>query len=45
MKKKKTHNMFSLMLDPQFFIFHLVFSFVGHEQNIFIVGEYDWKPL
>jgi hypothetical protein len=26
-EKKKTHNMLSLMLNPQFKTFHLVFSF------------------
>jgi len=42
---KKTHNMLSLMLDPRFKNFHLAFSFVGCEQGISIVEEYDQKSL
>jgi hypothetical protein len=37
--------MFLLMLNSQFTNHHLVFSFVGHEQNISMVKEYDWKSL
>jgi hypothetical protein len=44
-EKRKTHNMFSLMLDPQFKSLHLVSSFVGCEQNISIIEEYDWKSF
>jgi hypothetical protein len=33
------------MLDPCFKSLHLVSSFVGHEQNISIVEEYDRKSL
>ncbi len=35
--------MFSLMLDPRFKSLHLVSSFVGREQGISIVQEYDRK--
>jgi hypothetical protein len=38
---KKSHNMFSLMLDPKFKTFHLVYSFSDHEQGKAIVEEYD----
>jgi hypothetical protein len=44
-KKRKAHNMFSLMLDPWIKSLHLVFSYVGREQGIYIVKEYDWKSL
>jgi hypothetical protein len=37
MKKKKTHDMFFLMLDPRFKCLRLVSSFIGHEQGISIV--------
>jgi hypothetical protein len=37
--------MFSLMLHPRFKIFHLVFSFIGREQGVTIVEEYDSKSL
>jgi hypothetical protein len=44
-EERKTHNMFSLMLDPQFKSLHLISSFVGHEQNIYIIEKYDQKSL
>jgi hypothetical protein len=44
-EKRKTHNMYLLMLDPQFTNLHLVSLFVGREQNIYIVKKYDWKSL
>jgi len=31
-KKKKTHNMLSLMLNPKFKAFKLVYSFIGLKQ-------------
>ncbi len=34
-EEKKTHNMFSLMLNPQFKSLCLVSSFVGREKGIF----------
>jgi hypothetical protein len=40
-EKKKSHNMFYLMLDPKFKIFHLVFSFSDHEQGKAIVEKYE----
>jgi hypothetical protein len=42
-EERKTHNIFSLMLDPQFKNLRLVSSLVGHEQAISIIKEYDWK--
>jgi len=44
-EKKKAHNMFSLMLDPKFKSLHLVSSFIGREQGVSIVEEYDNKSL
>jgi hypothetical protein len=44
-EERKTHNMLSLMLDSQFKNLHLVSSFVGCEQGISIVQEYDRKSL
>jgi hypothetical protein len=41
--RKKTNNMLLLMLDPQFKSFHLVSSFVDHEQGISITENYDKK--
>jgi hypothetical protein len=37
--------MLSLMLDPRFKSFHLLSSFIGHEQGNTIVEEYDTKSL
>jgi hypothetical protein len=36
-EETNSRNMFSLILGPQFKNLHLVFSFVGREQGIFIV--------
>jgi len=44
-EERKAHNMLLLMLDPQFKILCLISSFVGREQSIFIVEEYDRKSL
>jgi hypothetical protein len=44
-EERKAHNMFSLMLDPQFKSLPMVSSFVGHEQDISIVKKYDRKSL
>ncbi len=44
-EKKKAHNMFSLMLDLRFKSFCLVSSFIGREQGVSIVEEYDSKSL
>jgi hypothetical protein len=39
--KRKTHNMFSLMLNPRFKTFRLVSSLIGYEQGKAIVDEYN----
>jgi hypothetical protein len=39
--KKKAHNMIFLMLDPRYKSLHIVSSFVGREQGVAIVEEYD----
>jgi hypothetical protein len=44
-EKKKTHNMLSLMLDLRFKSFCFVSSFIGREQGVSIVEEYDSKSL
>ncbi len=44
-EEKKPHNMLSLMLHTQFKSLCLVSSFVGREQGISIVQEYDKKFL
>lgn len=44
-EKRKTHNMFSVMLDSQFKNLRLVSSFVDHESGIWIVEKYDKKSL
>jgi hypothetical protein len=43
--KKKAHNMISLMLDPRYERLHIVSSFVGREQGVVLVEEYDRKSL
>jgi hypothetical protein len=40
-ERNKTHNMLSLMLDLRFKSLKLVLSFIGREQAVFIVEEYD----
>jgi hypothetical protein len=44
-ENRKTHNMISLMLDPKFKNLHIVSSFVGREQGVAVVEEYDKKTL
>jgi hypothetical protein len=44
-EQRKAHNMLYLMLDPWFKSLCLVSSFVGCEQGIYIVEEYDRKSL
>ncbi len=44
-ENRKAHNMLSLMLDPKFKSFCLVFSFVGREESVNIVDEYDRRTL
>jgi len=43
--KKKGHNMISLMLDPRYKSLCIVSSFVGREQGVAFVEEYDRKSL
>jgi hypothetical protein len=44
-EKNKSHDMFSLMLDPRFKTLPLVSSLFGHEQGKPIIEEYDKKPF
>jgi hypothetical protein len=44
-QEKKSHDMFSLMLDPRFKTLPLVFSRFGREQGKAIVEEYDKKTF
>jgi len=37
--------MISLMLDPRYKSLHITFSFVGREQGVALVEEYDRKSL
>jgi hypothetical protein len=41
----KVHNMISLMLNPRFKSHHIVSSFVGREQVVALIEEYDRKSL
>jgi uncharacterized protein YktA (UPF0223 family) len=43
--KRKGHNMTSLMLDLRYKSLHIVSSFVGREQGVAQVEEYDRKSL
>jgi hypothetical protein len=42
--ERKTHNMLTLMLDPRFF-FLLMSSFIGNDQGMAIVEQYDIMSL
>jgi hypothetical protein len=44
-EEKKAHNMLSLMLDARFKSLHLVSSFIGCEQGVGIIEEYDVRCL
>jgi hypothetical protein len=44
-EKNEVHNMLSLMVDPRFKSFHLIFSFFGREEGVSIVDEYDRRTL
>jgi len=44
-ENKKAHNMISLMLDPRFKNLCIISSFVGREQGVALVEEYDRKSL
>jgi len=37
----KTHNMLVIMLDPRFKSLCLVFFFIGHDQGVAIVEQFD----
>jgi hypothetical protein len=41
----KTHNMIFLMLDPRYKNLCIISSFVGREQGVVLVEEYDRKSL
>jgi hypothetical protein len=43
--EKKTHNMLSLILDPKYKSLRLICYFIGHEQGVAIVEEYDRRSL
>jgi hypothetical protein len=45
MMVKKPNNMVFLMLDPRFKSLCIVSSFVGREQGVVLVEEYDRKSL
>jgi hypothetical protein len=42
-ENRKAHNMISLMLDPRLKSFCIISSFVGKEQGVAFVEEYDRK--
>jgi hypothetical protein len=44
-ENKKIHNMISLILDPRFKSLCIISSFVGREQHVALVEEYDLKSL
>jgi hypothetical protein len=44
-ENKKTHNMNSLMLNPMFKSLQILPSFVGLEQGVSLVEEYEKKSL
>ncbi len=44
-KEKKSHNMLALMLDLRFKSLRLVSSYVGKEQGMSIIEEYDMRAL
>jgi len=44
-EKKKSHDMFYLMLDPRFKTLPIVSSLFDHEQGKAIVEKYDKKPF
>jgi hypothetical protein len=41
----KAHNMISLMLNPRFKSHRIILSFVGREQGVALIEEYDRKSL
>jgi hypothetical protein len=43
--KRKTHNMIFFLLDPRYKSLCIISSFVGREQGVALVEEYDRKKL
>ncbi len=43
--KGKAHNMISLMLDPRYKSLGIISPFVGRQQDVALVKEYDKKFL
>jgi hypothetical protein len=43
--KEKTHYMLALMLDPRFNSLCLMLSFIGRDQGVAIVEQYDIMSL
>jgi hypothetical protein len=43
--KRKAYNMISFMLDPRYKSLHIISSFIGKEQGVALVEEYDKKSL
>jgi hypothetical protein len=43
--KRKVHNIIFFMLDPRYKNLHIVSSFVGKEQSVTLIEEYDKKSL
>jgi hypothetical protein len=44
-EERKTHNVLVLMLDPRFNSLCLMSSFIGHDQGVAIVEQYDTMSL
>jgi hypothetical protein len=44
-EERKAHNMLSLMVDPRFKSFRLIYFFVGRKEGVSIVVEYDRRTL
>jgi hypothetical protein len=44
-ENRKAHKMIFLMLDSRFKNLHILSSFVGREQGVVLVEEYDRKSL
>jgi hypothetical protein len=44
-ERKHIIYMLALMLDPRLKSLHLVFSFIGHDQGVAIVEQYDTMSL
>ncbi len=44
-EERKSHKMLHLIQNLQFKSFHLISSFIGHEEGVNIVEEYDKQSL